>query len=149
MIVVLRNAWRKIIGKVSLATENLSGALDENRGFLGEESDLPGGFAPQDDQRPELYDYALDGVDEDEHDERKQPRRERKRRERDGQAAPKPATKPAAKLAPVKGEAQQIPLGPSGQPSNWVLPELEFLSLTSNKKANEEAIRERGDQLVA
>ncbi len=149
LIVVLRNAWRKIIGKVSLATENLSGALDENRGFLGEESDLPGGFAPQDDQRPELYDYALDGVDEDEHDERKQPRRERKRRERDGQAAPKPATKPATKLAPVKGEAQQIPLGPSGQPSNWVLPELEFLSLTSNKKANEEAIRERGDQLVA
>ncbi|NBO68668.1 MAG: hypothetical protein EBV40_07545, partial [Actinobacteria bacterium] len=147
LIVVLRNAWRKIIGKVSLATENLSGALDENRGFLGEESDLPSGFAPQDDQRPELYDYALDGVDEDEHDESKQPRRERKRRERDGQAAPKPATKPATKLAPVKGEAQQIPLGPSGQPSNWVLPELEFLSLTSNKKANEEAIRKIREKL--
>ena len=28
LIVVIRNAWRKISGKVSLATENLSGALD-------------------------------------------------------------------------------------------------------------------------
>ena len=111
---------------------------------------MPGGFAPQDEQRPELYDYAQDGLDDDFQDDEKQPRRERKRREKsESNAGLKPAAKPAAKLAPVKGEAQQIPLGPSGQPSNWMLPELEFLSLTSNKKANEEAIRERGDQLVA
>ena len=44
---------------------------------------------------------------------------------------------------------QEIPLGPSGQPSVWTLPEIEFLSLTSNKKANEQTIRDRGDQLVA
>lgn len=146
LIVTIRNAWRKISGKVSLATENLSGALDENRGLGGEQSDMPGGFAPQDDQRPELYDYAQDGLDDDYQDQEKQPRRERKRRE---QAQSKTPAKPAAKLAPVKGEPQEIPLGPSGQPSDWMLPELEFLSLTSNKKANEEAIRERGDQLVA
>ncbi|MDA3004539.1 MAG: DNA translocase FtsK 4TM domain-containing protein [Actinomycetota bacterium] len=146
LIVTIRNAWRKISGKVSLATENLSGALDENRGYGGEQSDMPGGFAPQDDQRPELYDYAQDGLDDDYQDQEKQPRRERKRRE---QAQAKTAAKPAAKLAPVKGEPQEMSLGPSGQPSDWMLPELEFLSLTSNKKANEEAIRERGDQLVA
>ena len=146
LIVTIRNAWRKISGKVSLATENLSGALDENRGYGGEQSDMPGGFAPQDDQRPELYDYAQDGLDDDYQDQEKQPRRERKRRE---QAQAKTPAKPAAKLAPVKGEPQEMPLGPSGQPSDWMLPELEFLSLTSNKKANEEAIRERGDQLVA
>ena len=67
-----------------------------------------------------------------------EPKRERKRRER-----------AAKKLEPVKGEAQEIPLGPSGQPSVWTLPEIEFLSLTSNKKANEQTIRDRGDQLVA
>ena len=150
LIVVIRNAWRKISGKVSLATENLSGALDENRGYGGEQSDMPGGFAPQDDQRPELYDYAQDGLDEENHDQEKQPRRARKRREQaESDAGAKTPAKPAAKLAPVKGEPQEMPLGPSGQPSDWTLPELEFLSLTSNKKANEEAIRERGDQLVA
>ncbi|MFM8504839.1 MAG: DNA translocase FtsK 4TM domain-containing protein, partial [Acidimicrobiaceae bacterium] len=150
LLEVLRNAWQKISGKVSSATENLSGSLDENRIFDSESSGMPGGFAPQDEQRPELYDYAQDGLDDDFQDDEKQPRRERKRREKsESNAGSKPAAKPAAKLAPVKGEAQQIPLGPSGQPSNWMLPELEFLSLTSNKKANEEAIRERGDQLVA
>lgn len=150
LLEVLRIAWQKISGKVSSATENLSGSLDENRIFDSENTGVPGGFAPQDEQRPELYDYAQDGLDDDFQDDEKQPRRERKRRERsDSNAGSKPAAKPAAKLAPVKGEAQQIPLGPSGQPSNWTLPELEFLSLTSNKKANEEAIRERGDQLVA
>ncbi len=146
LIEVLRNAWRKISGKVSSATENLSGALDENRGFIGDQGDVPGGFAPQDDRRPQLYDYAQDGRDDDNQDQEKRPRRERKRRE---QAESKSPAKPAGKLAPVKGEPQQMPLGPSGQPSDWSLPELEFLSLTSNKKANEEAIRERGDQLVA
>ncbi len=146
LIVVVRNAWCKISGKVSLATENLSGALDENRSLGGEQFEMPGGFAPQDDQSPEVYDYAQDGLDDENHDQEKQPRRERKRRD---QTQSKTPAKPAAKLAPVKGEPQQIPLGPSGQPSDWTLPEIEFLSLTSNKKANEEAIRERGDQLVA
>ncbi len=146
LIELLRNAWRKIGGKVSSATENLSDALDENRGYGGEQFESSGSFAPQDSQRPELYDYAQDGLDEDYQDDEKQPRRERKRRQ---QSQSKTPAKPAAKLAPVKGEPQEIPLGPSGQPSDWTLPELEFLLLTSNKKANEEAIRERGDQLVA
>ncbi|MDA3041666.1 MAG: DNA translocase FtsK 4TM domain-containing protein, partial [Actinomycetota bacterium] len=64
LLEVLRNVWRKISGKVSSATENLSGALDENR-YGSEQADLPGGFAPQDDQGPELYDYAQDGLDDD------------------------------------------------------------------------------------
>ena len=121
--------------KLSSASENLSGALDENNSFAETET----GFINQ----PEIYDYARDGYEEQESHEDEQdapgkaPRAPRKRRER-----------VAPKLAPVKGEAQQIPLGPAGEPSEWTLPELEFLSLTSNKKANEEAIRERGDQLV-
>ncbi|MFM8723040.1 MAG: DNA translocase FtsK 4TM domain-containing protein, partial [Acidimicrobiaceae bacterium] len=58
LLEVLRNSWQKISGKVSSATENLSGSLDENRIFDSESSGMPGGFAPQDEQRPELYDYA-------------------------------------------------------------------------------------------
>ncbi len=143
LIVAIRNSWRKLSGKVSLATENLSGALDENGSFVNRENEFI--------NQPELYDFARDDDQESSHESvdesgyespqessGKSPRAPRKRRER-----------VAPKLAPVKGEAQQMPLGPSGQPSNWELPELELLLLTSNKRANEEAIRERGDQLVA
>lgn len=104
-----------------------------------------------DGESAQLFDFALDPeianiVDEDYEDDAStetvdvQPsaKRGRKRRER-----------AKAKLEPVKGELQEIPLGPSGQPSVWTLPEIEFLSLTSNKKANEQTIRDRGDQLVA
>ena len=104
-----------------------------------------------DGESAQLFDFALDPetaniVDEDYEDdastetvdEQPSPKRGRKRRER-----------AKAKLEPVKGELQEIPLGPSGQPSVWTLPEIEFLSLTSNKKANEQTIRDRGDQLVA
>ena len=104
-----------------------------------------------DGESAQLFDFALDPeianiVDEDYEDDastetvdkQPSPKRGRKRRER-----------AKAKLEPVKGELQEIPLGPSGQPSVWTLPEIEFLSLTSNKKANEQTIRDRGDQLVA
>ena len=104
-----------------------------------------------DGESAQLFDFALDPeianiVDEDYEDDastetvdvQPSPKRGRKRRER-----------AKAKLEPIKGELQEIPLGPSGQPSVWTLPEIEFLSLTSNKKANEQTIRDRGDQLVA
>ena len=146
LISAIRKSFRALNSKLSSASGNLSEALDESGSFDGASNvfaNRPGDHDMQDvsgeSESLDIYDYAKDGVepqDEDEH--HASPKRERKRRER---AAPK--------LAPVKGEPQQIPLGPSGQPSEWTLPETELLSLTSNKKANEEAIRERGAQLVA
>lgn len=135
LIASLRKLFSGFGAKLSSATENLSDALDENDSFTQPSN----GFANQ----PEIYDFARDGGEDDaailddQDAPDTAPKRERKRRER-----------VAPKLTPVKGEPQQIPLGPAGMPSEWTLPELEFLSLTSNKKANEEAIRERGDQLV-
>lgn len=101
-----------------------------------------------DEEPAQLFDFELDPDNQNADDEdvletefvEDQPKtkRGRKRRERAKE-----------KLKPVKGESQEIPLGPSGQPSVWTLPEIESLSLTSNKKANEQTIRDRGDQLVA
>lgn len=138
LIAAITKVFGRIGTKLSSASENLSGALDEN-GSHREFEIESNNFAALDDHRPDLYDYAQDGLDDEYEDQEKQPRRERKRRD----------PKPASKLAPINGVPQQMPLGPAGQPSEWTLPEIEFLSLTSNKKANEEAIRERGDQLVA
>lgn len=147
-------AINKMLGrlrvKLSSTSNNLSAALDESEVFDSPDD----GFARHrdfNDDRdgadpgPEMYDFALD---EDQIDDQGEPKRERKRRERK-QPTAQPGAKSGAKLAPVKGEPQEIPLGPSGQPSEWSLPDIEFLSLTSNRRANEEAIRERGDQLVA
>ena len=101
--------------------------------------------------RDALYDQARDGdLDEgDEGDEGAQAPEPRRRKARlrvvkpDAEPSSKPATKPS------KGEQQQMPLGPAAQPSNWSLPPLDMLALTSNKRANEDAVAERGDALVA
>ena len=101
--------------------------------------------------RDALYDQARDGdLDEgDEGDEGAQAPEPRRRKARlrvvkpDAEPSSKPATKPS------KGEQQQMPLGPAAQPSNWNLPPLDMLALTSNKRANEDAVAERGDSLVA
>ena len=101
--------------------------------------------------RDALYDQARDGDLEegDEGDEGAQAPEPRRRKARlrvvkpDAEPSSKPATKPS------KGEQQQMPLGPATQPSNWNLPPLDMLALTSNKRANEDAVAERGDSLVA
>ncbi len=138
--------WRSIVGANSYVAQKSkiqNDSLGANYSDMGiDDSD------DFDDEAAQLFDFALDPelenlddeeVDESELvDEQPKPKRGRKRRE-----------KAKAKLAPVKGELQEIPLGPSGQPSAWTLPEMEFLSLTTNKKANEQTIRDRGDQLVA
>ena len=101
--------------------------------------------------RDAVYDQARDGdLDEgDEGDEGAQAPEPRRRKARlrvvkpDAEPSSKPATKPS------KGEQQQMPLGPAAQPSNWSLPPLDMLALTSNKRANEDAVAERGDSLVA
>ena len=88
--------------------------------------------------RDALYDQARDGdLDEgDEGDEGAQAPEPRRRKARlrvvkpDAEPSSKPATKPS------KGEQQQMPLGPAAQPSNWSLPPLDMLALTSNKRAN-------------
>ena len=60
-----------------------------------------------------------------------------------------PRVKPAVSTKPGKAVQQEIPLGPGAQPSSWDLPPLDMLALTSNKRANEDAVAERGDALVA
>ena len=141
--------WRTVVGANSYIAQKSkvqgnSADVFESGADIYDPDNLDGESA-------QLFDFALDPeianiVDEDYEDdastetvdEQPSPKRGRKRRER-----------AKAKLEPVKGELQEIPLGPSGQPSVWTLPEIEFLSLTSNKKANEQTIRDRGDQLVA
>ena len=49
---------------------------------------------------------------------------------------------------PVRGEQQQMPLGPAAQPSSWSLPPMDMLVLSSNKRANEASVEERGESLV-
>jgi DNA segregation ATPase FtsK/SpoIIIE, S-DNA-T family len=141
--------WRTVVGANSYIAQKSkvqgnSADVFESGADIYDPDNLDGESA-------QLFDFALDPeianiVDEDYEDdastetvdEQPSPKRGRKRRER-----------AKAKLEPVKGELQEIPLGPSGKPSVWTLPEIEFLSLTSNKKANEQTIRDRGDQLVA
>ncbi|MCX6536703.1 MAG: DNA translocase FtsK 4TM domain-containing protein [Actinobacteria bacterium] len=136
--------WRFIVGANSYVAQK-SKIQNDLHGANGLDIDFdnPEDF---DGESAQLFDFALDPDNANLDDEdvveteivEEKPKRGRKRRER-----------AKAKLAPVKGELQEIPLGPSGQPSVWTLPEIEFLSLTSNKKANEQTIRDRGDQLVA
>ena len=130
LILAIRRTARGFGSQLSSTSENLSSAFDERS--AQDES----GFSQSSQFYNDLPDDGEETVDNQEIN-LASPKRERKRRERT-----------APKLAPIKGEPQQMPLGPSGQPSVWTLPEMEFLSLTSNKKANEEAIRQRGDQLV-
>ena len=141
--------WRTVVGANSYIAQK-SKVQGNSADVLESGAEI---YNPEnlDGESAQLFDFALDPeianiVDEDYEDnastetvdEQPSPKRGRKRRER-----------AKAKLEPVKGELQEIPLGPSGQPSVWTLPEIEFLSLTSNKKANEQTIRDRGDQLVA
>jgi S-DNA-T family DNA segregation ATPase FtsK/SpoIIIE len=100
--------------------------------------------------RGDVYDYSResgDGEDEDgsseDEDDSQPERKPRKARLR----VVKPTPEPSAK--PVKAVQQQMPLGPGAQPSSWSLPPLDMLALTSNKRANEDAVAERGDSLVA
>ncbi|MBM3805452.1 MAG: DNA translocase FtsK 4TM domain-containing protein [Actinobacteria bacterium] len=144
LFAAIKKMFGRLRVKLSSTSNSLSSAEDENGAFDSPDN----GFARQNDLHhenpgPAMYDFARDGLDDDV-DEQPEPKRERKRRERKQLTA-----RPGSKIAPVKGEPQEIPLGPAGQPSEWLLPDLELLSLTSNKRANEEAIRERGDQLVA
>lgn len=155
LISAIQKIFKRLTSGLSSVSENLSknlsGALDERS--LNENSRENNRENSRDNynsdaasiinQPAQFYDYSQDGqVDLDVLDEQESalqgPKRDRKRRERTPQ-----------KLAPVNGQPQQMPLGPSGQPSEWSLPDMDILLLTSNKKANDEAVRERGDQLVA
>ena len=104
--------------------------------------------------RGDVYDHSADGdfAAESEAGDEAEPRK-RKTRLRVVKPKPEPASDaPAAKPSsskPVRGEQQQMPLGPGAQPSSWDLPPLDMLALTSNKRANEDAVAERGDALVA
>ena len=97
--------------------------------------------------RDAVYDQARDG-DLEEGDEGDEPDQEHESRPRKTRLR---VVKPKVESPPKqpKGEQQQMPLGPAAQPSNWSLPPLDMLALTSNKRANEDAVAERGDSLVA
>ena len=104
--------------------------------------------------RGDIYDHSVDGdfaASDGEDDGTEDEPRKRKSRLRVVKPKAEPATAPStAKPAKVvRGEQQQMPLGPGAQPSTWDLPPLDMLALTSNKRANEDAVAERGDALVA
>jgi S-DNA-T family DNA segregation ATPase FtsK/SpoIIIE len=104
--------------------------------------------------RGEVYDhndegdFGSDSGNDFDGDPAEQPRK-RKSRLRVVKPKPEPAAKPSSGAKPGRGEQQQMPLGPGAQPSSWDLPPLDMLALTSNKRANEDAVAERGDALVA
>ncbi len=99
--------------------------------------------------RGELYDHRVDGDFEGDAEDDVPAEPERKVRKRLRTPKPEPTAKPAVAAKPVRAEQQQMPLGPGAQPSSWNLPSLDMLALTSNKRANEDAVAERGDALVA
>ncbi|MFM8264496.1 MAG: DNA translocase FtsK, partial [Acidimicrobiia bacterium] len=92
-------------------------------------------------------DFAAESEAGDEAEPRKRKTRLRVVKPKPEPASDAPAAKPSSKK-PVRGEQQQMPLGPGAQPSSWDLPPLDMLALTSNKRANEDAVAERGDALV-
>ena len=94
--------------------------------------------------RDDVYDHSVDDDFVDTQDaEADLPPRKRKPRLR----VVKPKSDPVA--TPVRGQQQEMPLGPGAQPSSWSLPPLDMLTLTSNKRANEDAVAQRGDALVS
>jgi S-DNA-T family DNA segregation ATPase FtsK/SpoIIIE len=101
--------------------------------------------------RGDLYDHSVDGdfADGDSQGDADEPaRKPRRPRLRVVKPKAEPSAKPTP-TKPVRGEQQEMPLGPGAQPSSWDLPPLDMLALTSNKRANEDAVAERGDALVA
>ncbi|NDG10739.1 MAG: hypothetical protein EB111_02665 [Actinobacteria bacterium] len=102
--------------------------------------------------RGDIYDHThdgdfVDGTGEGEPDGEEPERKPRKPRLRVVKPKPEPSAKPSSSK-PMKGEQQQMPLGPGAQPSSWNLPPLDLLALTSNKRANEDAVAERGHALA-
>ncbi|MFM8643806.1 MAG: DNA translocase FtsK, partial [Actinomycetota bacterium] len=102
--------------------------------------------------RGDIYDHNDDGdfATEQGTDGEEEPR-QRKSRLRVVKPKHDSATTPSSAKPPktARGEQQEMPLGPGAQPSSWDLPPLDMLALTSNKRANEDAVAERGDALVA
>jgi S-DNA-T family DNA segregation ATPase FtsK/SpoIIIE len=116
---------------------------------------------------PQFYDIALDDValndialnDTGRHDhvhDDPAPRKERKKRrakpvveddapvdEDEEVVAPAPR---ATKL--LKGEPQQMPLGPGASPSAWSLPTLDMLTVTRHEKADTRATEAEGARLI-
>ena len=104
--------------------------------------------------RGDVYDHSADGdfAAESEAGNEAEPRKRKTRlrvvKPKPEPASAAPAAKPSSSAKPGRGEQQQMPLGPGAQPSSWDLPPLDMLALTSNKRANEDAVAERGDALV-
>jgi len=109
-------------------------------------------------QSTEFYDIVLDDLfptaSSPEVVERK-PKKRRSRRDKIQEESMTGAedVSPADLVAPrttklIKGEPQQMPLGPGAKPSAWTLPTLDMLSVTRHERADERIIEERGDRLI-
>ena len=111
------------------------------------------GFAEH--HAPEFYDVGLDDLYPAQAEAK--PKKRRLRREKPAEpevdeesdsadeqvASPSPR---ATKL--MKGEPQQMPLGPGAKPSAWTLPTLDLLSVTRHERADERVTEERGERLI-
>ena len=111
---------------------------------------------------PQFYDIALDDVAldaggrRDRADDEPAPRKERRKRKakpvvedeapiEDEEEVVAPAPR-ATKL--LKGEPQQMPLGPGASPSAWSLPTLDMLTVTRHEKADTRATEAEGARLI-
>lgn len=102
-----------------------------------------------------FYDIALDDVLVDSgHDDVAEVPREPRRKKRKGVAVAEPDVvdiprdpEPRARQL-LKGEPQEMPLGPGAKPSAWSLPTLDMLTITRHEKADTRATEEDGQRLI-
>ena len=100
--------------------------------------------APKRRKRKEVVQEEVEEDDEEEEEEK--PRRIRKPLLKDKPVVTTAANPTASKIE--KAAAQQMPLGPGAQASNWTLPNLDLLTITRHEKADVKATEERGEILV-
>jgi S-DNA-T family DNA segregation ATPase FtsK/SpoIIIE len=121
---------------------------EPSSGEFADESDFVG-------QGPEFYDVGLDDLYPAE--AAPKPKKRRLRREKpveepmdeEVDVADEPVASPAPRATKlVKGEPQQMPLGPGAKPSAWTLPTLDMLSVTRHERADERVTVERGERLI-
>ncbi len=106
-------------------------------------------------QGPEFYDVGLDDLYPAEAEPKPKKRRLRREKPVEEQVdeqmdvADEPVVTPAPRATKLmKGEPQQMPLGPGAKPSAWTLPTLDMLTVTRHERADERVTVERGERLI-
>lgn len=142
--------WRRIRAWVNgVSVTQRSSTVDHDGGDEGDD------FGDE----PQFYDIALDDMGRsapsaDEPAPRKE-RRKRKAKPVVEDEAPIPDEEADEVVAPapratklLKGEPQQMPLGPGASPSAWSLPTLDMLTVTRHEKADTRATEAEGARLI-